>query len=534
MSELYFNGTIVTMEDAYPEAEAILVENGRIVRRGSREEVFACKREDTALVDLQGKTMLPGFIDGHSHFAGLSNAQAQCDLSKAESFQDLIGLLQNFIKSNCIPQGEWVVGTNYDHNFLKEGVHPDKWVLEAVSDKHPVVIIHASSHMGVANEMALETQGLKGAIEDPAGGHYGRAEQTGELNGYMEENAFVDFRNKMPMPDVNRIMELFKKGQEIYASYGITTMQEGMVTEPLFKLLQYAEKTKVLYLDLVGYIDLENSARLLIEHTEYLMNYQNHFRVGGYKIFLDGSPQGRTAWMEEPYEDSVEYYCGYPIKEDKRLYELILAALASEQQLLAHCNGDAAAEQYITQFEKVTQEHPIYEKNRPVMIHAQLVREDQLARMKQLAMIPSFFIAHTYYWGDIHIRNFGMQRAKNISPAGTAQKLGLPFTFHQDCPVLLPDVFEMIWCAAKRVTKEGVALEEKERVSVYEALKAVTVYAAYQYKEENHKGTIAEGKLADLVILDRNPLKTPIDEIKSIKVLETIKNGKTVFTHFLR
>lgn len=529
MSELYYNGTILTMEDSCPEVEAVFVEHGKIAKRGTKEAVFSCKKQDTVLIDLQGKTMMPGFIDGHSHFAGFAASLSQCDLSEAEDFDDIINFMKAFIRENQIPEGDWVTGTNYDHNFLKEKRHPDKRILDQISDRHPIVIIHASSHMGVANTKALEMQKLETDTEDPAGGHYGRMGENGELSGYMEENAFVSFRNQMPMPDIHELMQLFRKAQDVYAGYGITTMQEGMVTEALFPILQYAERNQVLYLDLAGYVDLENSAGLLRNNPQYGNQYRNHFKIGGYKIFLDGSPQGRTAWMKEPYENAEDGYCGYPIKTDDQLYRLIVTALEDGQQLLAHCNGDAAAEQYVTQFERVMEDHPGYETNRPVMIHAQLVQKEQLKRMKKLSMMPSFFVAHTYYWGDIHIQNFGMKRASYISPAGTAIRLNLPFTFHQDSPVLLPDVFRTVWSAARRITKEGVELAEEERVSVYDALKANTVYAAWQYGEEKEKGTIEEGKRADLILLDKNPLECPIDDVKHIQVLETIKDGRIVY-----
>lgn len=529
MAELYYNGTILTMDDKCPEVEAVLVEDGKIVKRGSREAVFACKSPDTIMMDLQGKTMMPGFIDGHSHFTGFASSLTQCDLSQAEDFDDIVEMMRAFIKLNQIPEGEWVSGTNYDHNFLREKRHPDKQVLDKISEKHPIAVIHASSHMGVVNSKALEIQHLDRNTPDPVGGRYGRIGNTMELDGYMEENAFVSFRKCMPMPNINDIMQLFKKAQDIYAGYGITTVQEGMVTDVVFQILQYAEMTGVLYLDLSGYIDLENSADILQKNQEYTKQYKNHFKIGGYKIFLDGSPQGRTAWMKEPYEHTEDGYCGYPIKTDEQLYHLILEALKDGQQLLAHCNGDAAAEQYVSQFEKVVREHPEYETQRPVMIHAQFVQKEQIERMKVLAMMPSFFVAHTYYWGDIHIDNLGMDRAKDISPAGTAVCLNVPFTFHQDSPVLMPDVLETVWCAAKRITKSGVELSKEERISVYDALKASTVYAAYQYGEENEKGTIEEGKRADLILLSSNPLICPIDDIKNIRISETIKDGKVIF-----
>lgn len=525
MKTIFQNGTILTMDDACPQAEAMLVQDGKILRVGSNAEIAQENTEGTRCVDLQGRTVLPGFLDGHSHFAGLAMSLSQCDLSQAKDFADICKLLKAFIRENQIPAGEWVTGTNYDHNFLAEKAHPDKLLLDSVSTEHPIVIVHASSHMGVVNSLGLQLQNLNADTPDPVGGHYGRMEGSQELSGYMEENAFVMLRNSMPMPDIASILALFQKAQGIYASYGITTVQEGMVTKPLLQLLQLAQMQNVLYLDIAGYLDLATCADLLPGKP----GYQNHLRMAGFKTFLDGSPQGRTAWMQQPYADAEDGYCGYPIRTDEELYQQILTALEKGQQLLAHCNGDAAAEQYVTQFARVLSDHPELEAHRPVMIHAQLVRPEQLERMRKISMMPSFFVAHTYYWGDIHVQNFGMERAATISPAGTALALGLPFTFHQDSPVLLPNVLESIWCAAKRVTRTGTALAQTECVPVLEGLKAATVYAAYQYGEEAEKGTLTAGKRADFVVLEHNPLELPLDAVKDVRVLETYKDGVCVY-----
>lgn len=522
MKKLYYHGNIITMDKRNSDASAILIEDGIIMAVGN-DSLLGLKDAQTECIDLLGKTMLPGFIDGHSHFTGLANSLTQCDLSETASYAEIIVKMKKFIDDNQIKKDEWVVGTNYDHNFLIEKNHPDRFVLDQISLEHPVIIIHASSHMGVVNSLALKKQKLDKNVLDMPGGHYGRDEND-DLNGYLEEKAFINFRNKMPMLSETEFMQLMIKAQDIYASYGITTVQEGMVTKPLWQLLKKASESNVLKLDVVGYIDLEHDEKLLLENNKYLKQYQNHLKIGGYKIFLDGSPQGRTAWMQEPYLNSD--YCGYPSMSDQHLNDLILKALNKKQQLLAHCNGDQAANQYISQFEMINANYPNLETRRPVMIHSQFVTKEQLKRMVKLEMIPSFFIAHTYYWGDIHIQNFGFPRASRISPANSALKLNLPFTFHQDSPVLKPDVFNSIWCAMNRITKNGIQLAVDECVDIYDALKAVTVNGAYQYFEEDKKGSITKGKAADLVILDQDPLKYPVNKIK---VLETIKDGNTVY-----
>ena len=217
------------------------------------------------------------------------------------------------------------------------------------------------------------------------------------------------------------------------------------------------------------------------------------------KHFLDGSPQGRTAWMRTPYLGEEKDYYAYGTQRDEQLQANLELALKDNMQILVHCNGDAACEQYINQYEKIKKKYEIENDIRPVIIHAQLLDRDQLNRVKNLNMIPSFFVAHVYYWGDIHIQNYGFERASRISLAKDALDKGIIFTFHQDSPVIKPNMLETIWCAVNRTTKDGILLGKDERISPMEALKAVTKNAAYQYFEENIKGTLKEGKLADLV-----------------------------------
>ena len=236
--------------------------------------------------------------------------------------------------------------------------------------------------------------------------------------------------------------------------------------------------------------------------------------------------------MRTPYINDKtveEKYYGYGTMKDSRVEEAIKKAYNANLQILAHCNGDMAAEQYINCIDNLEKAGNKIEKIRPVLIHGQLLDIDQLDEVKRLGIIPSFFVAHVYYWGDVHIKNFGLERAEKISPAGSSSKRNILYTFHQDSPVIEPNMFETIWCAVNRKTKEGKTLGENEKISVIEAIKALTINAAYEYFEEKDKGSIKEGKLANLIVINKNPLKVNKDEIRDIKVLETIKNGKTIY-----
>lgn len=522
---LYYGGPILTLEQPlYAEA---LLQQGGIIRAVGPLEKLKAMAPDAKRVNLAGRALLPAFLDAHSHFSGYANALLQVRLEGAQSYEDIRRGIEQFIRENAIPAGQWVMARGYDHNALQEKRPPHKSLLDEAAPHNPLVLQHASGHTGVFNTLALQELGVRPDTPAPAGGAI--EVKDGELTGYMEENAFIEYLQRAPMPTPETLMQAFQKAQQAYASYGITTVQEGMMTDVMAPLYRALCDTQALYLDVVGYADLRGCERLLHEFAAHVDTYKAHFKLGGYKTFLDGSPQARTAWMRAPYANAPDGYAGYGTLSDEELLARCRRALREGRQLLAHCNGDAAAGQYIRVFNRAMGELDDAPDIRPVMIHAQLVGQDQLPRMKELGMIPSFFVAHVYHWGDVHLENFGPQRAANISPAAAAGALGIPYTFHQDAPVIEPNMLETIWCAVNRVTKQGVSLGPQQRVSALDAVRAVTIHAAHQYFEEHQKGSLAAGKHADFVILSADPTAVPPMQIRNIEVLATIKDGQCIF-----
>lgn len=582
---LYYNGTILTMEEPL-YAEALLEEDGIIRAVGGFEELKAAAgaREGAVgnggaaaggagksgsgaagglrMVNLEGRTLMPSFIDPHSHFTACANATMEADLGEAASFADIVRIVKEFIARENIPAGQWVKAGGYDHNRLAEGAHPDRHVLDEAAPEHPLMIQHQSGHMGVFNTLGLERLGVDATTQAPQGGMI--AVEGGEPTGYLEENAFVEYQKKVPMPSPEAFLKAYRKAQELYASYGITTVQEGMMNAQLGGLYQLLLRAGFLKLDLVAYMDLRDADKLMEQFPGHVKQYRHHMKLGGYKMFLDGSPQGRTAWLREPYlpeagaaagdgavagdgaaagdsaaagnnavaGNGAPYaYRGYPTLTDDQVYANLKLAEERNLQILAHCNGDGACEQYLRAYGKVMADLPDHRPGdiRPVMVHAQLLGRDQLDQLKALNVIPSFFVAHVYHWGEIHVKNLGEERANHLSPAGSALKKKIRFTFHQDAPVIRPDMLETVWCAVNRRTRDGRLLGADERIPVLEALKAVTINGAYQYFEEDKKGSLAPGKLADLVILDHDPLKVPENELREIRVLATIKEGTEIY-----
>lgn len=523
MEKIYYNGTILTMDQPF-QVEAVLTRNGKITAVGRTADLKKTASPSVELVDLHGQTMLPAFIDPHSHITALGQTLSLVNLEGTTSYQEIVKQMKNFIHVKHPTPGEWVMGFNYDHNDLKEKKHPTRALLDEISTEFPVMLTHVSGHMGVFNTLALKELGIDKNTPCPEGGKIGH-DAAGEPNGYLEEAAFIQASPKIPRISLEQLCENTNKAQDIYLSYGITTVQDGLTKAGEMKILTTMAEKNMLKVDVVSYVDLKNSHQLMAENHPYTDGYRNRFRIGGYKIFLDGSPQAMTAWMTKPYLNKGDY-CGYPVYQNDEVKEFVQTSLSENRQLLTHCNGDAAAQQYIDACRSCNN----IAKIRPVMIHAQTLRPDQVPELKPLGIIPSYFVAHTYQWGDIHIKNLGMERAKEISPAKTTEECGIPFTFHQDSPVLPPDMLMTIWCAVNRITKAGQNIGQEQRISVEAALKAVTINAAYQYFEEDSKGSITPGKLSNFVLLERNPLEVPPLELNKINVMQTIREDEVLYS----
>ena len=533
MQKLYYGGDIITMREEGDAPEALLAADGKIVYVGELAEARKRCLPEAEEIDLKGRTLMPSFIDPHSHISMLAQYTDFANLGKCTSFEELVRILSAYKEEKHIGEGDVLVGYGYDHNFLDEQEHPTKAVLDRVSDTIPICILHTSGHMCVANSALLRECGITADTADPEGGKFGRLE-NGEPDGYIEE---VPAMVKVLIPVFSRVKADFarqlKKAQQIYLKYGITTVQDGSTNASGFQKLAKCAEDQVFQLDVVSYVLADELEKTAEDYPEYYEKYHNRLKIGGAKIILDGSPQGRSAWLSRPYEGE-ETYCGYPAHTQEETDRWVETAVDKGYQILAHCNGDAASGQYLAAFEKAAAKSPENPDKiralRPVMIHCQTVRDDQLDEMKELGMVPSIFVAHTWYWGDVHLKNLGPVRGAHISPARAAMERGLVYNFHQDTPVVEPDMLHTIWCAVNRLTRSGQPIGQDQCISVYEALKGVTIHGAYAYHEETRKGTLEAGKLADMVILDRNPLKTDKMQIRDIQVLETIKEGETLYT----
>jgi predicted amidohydrolase YtcJ len=536
---IWTGGTVLTMNDAAMRAEAVAERGGRIVAVGSRTDVLKLQGPGTKLIDLGGRTLLPGFVDAHGHvtmggFQALSaNLLAPPD-GEVRDIASLQKTLRDWIAANAdaVKKANLVAGFGYDNSQLKEQRHPTRDELDAVSKDLPVVAVHQSGHLGVLNSKALELVGYGAQTPDPQGGVIQRRPGSQEPNGVLEENALNLALPKLLAGIGAAGFQAFAKaGSELWARFGYTTAQEGRATPPVVGVLRAAADKGELKIDVAAYPDVLIDRDFI--KAQASRDYRNRLRVAGAKLTIDGSPQGFTAWRDRPYYKPVGNYppgyVGYASATNAQVIDAVDWAYANGVQIMTHSNGEAASDLLIAAITAATRKHGQADR-RAVLIHGQFLREDQVDAINRLDVIPSLFPMHTFYWGDWHREHtVGPALADNISPTGWAVARGMRFTSHHDAPVAFPDSMRVLDATVTRRSRSGDIIGPAQRVDVITALKAMTLWPAYQHFEEANKGSIEVGKLADFVILSQDPTATEAEKIDQIKVTETVKEGQTIY-----
>lgn len=541
-TQLFTGGSILTMTgDSAQYAEAVAVRDGKILAVGSRAEVATAAGAGATVVDLHGQTMLPGFIDAHSHLFNYAEGLAQANLNPppvgtVAAIPDIVKALQALAASRPAGDTAWLVGSGYDADQLAEHRHPTAADLDAAFPNTPVVLLHASGHMLVANSAALTRAGVTAATQDPPGGTIVRKPGSREPEGLVQETAGMPFIPFVmaPKPAAMEI-DLVKRAIAHYASYGITTAAEHVVMPEKLGLLRRAADSGAYTIDLVAALSGTMANRVFADSSIQWGTYAKGLKYGGIKLVLDGSPQGKTAYLTKPFLTPVPgctHDCrGLPSLTQTETDSLFLQAYRRKVQIFAHANGDAAVDMAIAAHRKAQAAlGDSTADRRTVIIHSQIMRPDQLAAYQRERLLPSFFTNHVYFWGDVHAANLGMARANYLSPLKSALAAGIKATNHTDEPVTPINPLFLLWTSVNRVSRTGVLLGANERVTPYQGLQALTTNGAYEYFEEGTKGTITVGKQADLVILDKNPLTVDPMAIKDIRVMTTITRGTTVFT----
>ena len=535
---IYTGGPILTIDDARPTAEAVAVRDGRILAVGDLADVSAHKGEGTKRFDLAGRTLLPGFVDSHGHvvFGGLQALSANLLAPPDGEVADIASLqttLKEWIADNAdaLEKIKVVVGFGYDNAQLAELRHPTREDLDAVTTDYPGIIVHQSGHLGVANTKALEVAGVTVTTEDPPGGVYQR-DADGAPNGVMEEYAFFPVLVKNLAGLGAEGLETFTRAcSRLWASFGYTTAQDGRSSVGVVEAIRQVGAAGELPIDVVAFPDVLEARDFIAENVA--QEYTERVRVGGCKFTIDGSPQGFTALRDRPYYAPVgDYppgYAGYAAITMKQVQDAVDWCTKNGIQIIVHANGEGASDMLIAAFAAAKEKYPNAD-TRPVLVHGQFLREDQVDSYKKLGVFPSLFPMHTFYWGDWHREHtVGPVNAENISPTGWLVQRDMMFGTHHDAPAAFPDSMRVLDATVTRRTRSGDILGPNQRVDVMTALKAMTIWPSWQHFEENRKGTIEVGKVADFAILSDDPTAVDPESLDEIDVLATIKDGAVVY-----
>ncbi|AUM75190.1 amidohydrolase [Paracoccus jeotgali] len=535
---IYSGGPILTINDAQPSAEAVAVKDGRILAVGDLAAVSAHQGSETASFDLKGRAMLPGFVDSHGHvvMGGLQALSANM-LSPPDGEVRDIASLQDVLRAwmadnaEIVDKVNLVIGFGYDDAQLAELRHPTREDLDAVSRDVPIVIVHQSGHIGVANSKALEVAGIDASSPNPDGGAIRRG-ADGEPNGVLEEYAFFTAIVPMLSKLGEEGIEAFARaGAELWASYGYTTAQDGRSARPIVEALKAIDAKGDLPIDVVAFPDVLEDRDYISEAVS--QDYDGHVRVGGCKLTIDGAPQGFTALRDRPYYDPVgDYpagYAGYSAVSMEQVQDAVNWCYANKVQILTHSNGEGASDMLIAALGEAQKTYGD-PGNRPVLIHGQFLREDQVDSYQKLGVFMSLFPMHTFFWGDWHRdHTVGPVNADNISPTGWVHQRGMKFATHHDAPVARPDSMRILSATVTRRTRSGDILGPHQRVDVMTALKAMTIWPAWQHFEEDEKGSIEVGKTADFVLLSKDPTAVDPETLSGLKVMATIKDDAVIY-----
>lgn len=530
--KIYFNGPIITMDEKHPVVEAVGIEGEKIIAVGKLEDIKKKLANDYELIDLKDKTLLPGFIDCHMHPISFMFLLLNLDLSSVKTLIELQEVLREAAKNKGI--GKFIFGLKLKEEEFDVPILPNRWEIDKACPDNPVFIIRYDGHIGIANSKALELLGINSETTVTEGGEI-RKDEEGNLTGVISENALDQVLSKIykfiiPKPEV--IQEIANKAFKIFAKNGITSIHGnlqlgkggeggdlGLIEIPIYKSIQ-----NKIFQNWYALISTDKPEKLIKLKNPPLDGGKedSKFKVGSLKLFLDGTFGAKTACMYEPFTDAPDS-CGFCVIDEDEIYEKMKVAHNNGFQIAIHVIGDKGNRICVDLYKKLLKEYP-RENHRHRVEHASMLTRDVIKDMKDNGIIASCqppFINSEYTWLE---KRIGKDRCKYTYPMKSIIDGGVVLASGSDCPVEDPNPILGLHAL---VNRNGFVPEEC--ISMKEALKTYTINAAYAAFEEKIKGSIEVGKLADVIILDKNPLEISDDKIKEIQVLETIIRGTTVY-----
>ena len=530
MDLIVINARVETMDANNSVVQAVGIRNGRIAVLGTNDDVIAERHGGTTVIDAKGKAVLPGFIEPHNHMVGYSTNLLEVDVRTPpnRNISDIVDRLREH--ASITPPGDWIRGRGYDDTGLQDMRHPTRNDLDAASTEHPIAIVHNSGHMLAANSTALEKAGIHDETPDPAGGRIGRFPASGEPDGMLYETAQGLVHQLLPTYTEGDVRTGFVQAQDEYLRRGITTIHDASVSNArgvdIMHTYHQAQREGFLKFRVNMFIQWE-----YLKDSNFAWQTgggDEWVRVAGCKIVSDGSIQGITAALREPYHcDPNEQ--GWLIYEQDELNDIVMTLHQRGYQIATHANGDAAIDAILAAYENALRAIPKVD-HRFRIEHCQVCVPEHISKMRDLGVIPNFFPNHVYYFGDRHRDRFlGPDRVTHLDPIGSAIQAGIRPLLHSDCPVTPVNPLFCIQNAIARVTSSGKVLTEMERVATREAISMMTVNAAYGAFEENVKGSLEIGKLGDLVVLNHDPFQEAAHELGQIESAATVVGGQVMY-----
>lgn len=520
------NGNIITVDDKNPKTEALAVKDEKFVAVGVASQIKELIGKDTKVIDVQRKTVLPGFIDAHTHPIQGGRMLLQVDCTSAKTISDVMNALRERAKTT--PKGSWIAGSECENLELAEKKRLTRWILDEVSREHPIHLKHMGFHIGVVNSKALEIAGITKDTPNPSGGEFDR-DENGELTGVCRESANFMFiftpPTIIPPPTREEDKKVLHLKCEEYLSVGITSFADALVGPREIMIYQDALEEGLLPIRVYMIVSIENLQCL--KELKLRTGFGNdRLKLGGIKMFVDGSIWTKGAYMYEPYEGEPDNY-GIAMEQeelDNKVFEVHEAGF----QLAPHANGDRAIDMLLDSYEKALTRLP-RENHRHRIEHCTVVNSRILKRIKELGIVV---IPHSYIYQHeervVRWKEFGNTVSRMFAHRSFLD-YGIPVAGNSDAVTAFVNPMLGFQSMVTRKTKDGEVLGPSQRISVEEAIRTYTLGGAYASFEENIKGSIEVGKLADFVILSHDPTKVDPDTIKDIEVEKTIVGGKVMY-----
>lgn len=526
---IFYNGKVHTVDKVDSIKEAVAVSKNKIFKVGSNDEVLEYASDNTEKIDLKGKSLIPGIIDSHLHTAvyGANSLAIDCRSPGVSSIEEIKELIRKVAEKT--PDGQWIRGWGYDHSKLKEKRHPNKWDLDEVAPNNPVILTRCCAHISAHNSMSLKLAGIDDNSTPPEGGEYEKID--GNVSGVMFENAHMDMM-KVSSPTKEELIKAMKAANDLLIKEGITTVHDSggygkMQMDAIQEAVETGQLKLRLYAMIFSFVENVNFVEDYLKVGVHTKFGNDKFSLGPIKLMIDGSSSGPTAATREPYESNPNS-SGIMSMSQEKIDDIVMKAHTGGWQMTCHAVGDKAIVAIMDAIEKANKKYP-RDDHRHRIEHCAIMTEGLMERVKNLKIVPIPQPVFFYEFGDGYMVNYGKERAYGMFPCQSFIENDVLAAGSSDCPITFSNPFLNMYMVVNRKTQTGQVINNEECVSVKDALRMFTYNGAYASFEEDKKGSLEEGKLADLVVLSDDLYSVDKEAIKDVQAQLTMIDGEIVY-----